>query len=89
MLPAAALSLESWVAFKVPFACLDGKNKLVAGAVQGLGLVKAGEVCGAASPCRCTSPGQGRLEEQHAQVPALAAGLWVLSTPASTGSQQS
>lgn len=44
--------------------------------------MKAGEVCGAASPCGHTSLGQGRLEEQHAPVPAAAASLWVLSTPA-------
>lgn len=45
VLPAATLSLESQagVAFKVPFLCPDGKNKLVAGAVRGLGSVKSGE----------------------------------------------
>jgi len=45
VLPAAAPSLESWtgVAFRVPFLCPDGRNKVLARAMQGLGSVEAGE----------------------------------------------
>lgn len=77
VLPTAALGLENQagLTFRVPFLCPDGKNS-----TGGWNCVRAGVGEGWGGMWACLP----MLEEQHAQVPAPAASLWVLSTPAST-----